>query len=183
VDGLNYLEHESRYSVNYNNAVRTPPLPHMGCAEPLQELEIWERRFGFIPNADPVASRLRRRYRLVRGGHPNLYLYHWSRGLAQNVPRELLGVPARKYPLAPVNEPAVFVHGERRGQRVGPVVQQQQQPVHPHPHQHPQQVQLAAQNQHMAALEARQRQVQAQAQAQAAAQVRRVPSSIRDDVG
>lgn len=40
-----------------------------------------EVKFGFIPNSqDNTAWRLRRRYRLHKGGHPQLNLVHYTRG-------------------------------------------------------------------------------------------------------
>ena len=40
-----------------------------------------EARHGFVPlSAEMTASRVRRRYRLVKGGHPFLVLIHYSRG-------------------------------------------------------------------------------------------------------
>ena len=112
-----------------------------------QELEVVEARHGFIPlSGEMVASRVRRRYRLVKGGHPFLVLVHYSRGqsvrqsspfffripillmatplsfrLLPAVPPALQGQPVRQYPLRQHhNEPAVFVLGERQGQRVPP---------------------------------------------------------------
>lgn len=43
-------------------------------------MEIAEIKFGFIPNHDQVAYRVRRRYRIIKGGHPQLILIHYSRG-------------------------------------------------------------------------------------------------------
>ena len=46
-----------------------------------QELEVFEARHGFVPlSGEMVASRVRRRYRLIKGGHPYLVLVHYSRG-------------------------------------------------------------------------------------------------------
>jgi hypothetical protein len=40
-----------------------------------------EARHGFVPlSGEMVASRVRRRYRLTKGGHPFLVLIHYSRG-------------------------------------------------------------------------------------------------------
>jgi hypothetical protein len=40
-----------------------------------------EARHGFVPLiGEMVASRVRRRYRLIKGGHPFLVLIHYSRG-------------------------------------------------------------------------------------------------------
>ena len=43
-------------------------------------MEVAEIKFGFIPNHDQVAYRVRRRYRILKGGHPQLILIHYSRG-------------------------------------------------------------------------------------------------------
>jgi hypothetical protein len=56
---------------------------------PPQELEITETKYGFIPSSpatgftspDSTAWRVRRRYRLTKGGHPQLVLVHYSRGV------------------------------------------------------------------------------------------------------
>jgi hypothetical protein len=49
----------------------------------MQELEVHEIRYGFIPDGtDHAAYRVRRRFRLVKGGHPQLQLIHYSRGQA-----------------------------------------------------------------------------------------------------
>ncbi|KAH9960102.1 hypothetical protein BC827DRAFT_1297105 [Russula dissimulans] len=106
-DGIRYLEHEHRYTI---------PLPGG------RELEASEARHGFVPlSGEMVASRVRRRYRLVKGGHPFLVLVHYSRGQSMPVPPALQAQPVRQYPLRQHNEPAVFVLGERQGQRVPPV--------------------------------------------------------------
>lgn len=40
-----------------------------------------EIKYGFVPNAqETTAWRLRRRYRLVKGGHPQITLVHYTRG-------------------------------------------------------------------------------------------------------
>ncbi|KZT69605.1 hypothetical protein DAEQUDRAFT_726590 [Daedalea quercina L-15889] len=89
-------------------------------AGPGRELEVMEVKFGFIPNStDTTAWRVRRRYRLHKGGHPQLVLIHYSRG--QPVPiMPTLNQPVRNYPLRPINEPALFVVGEKMGQKVYP---------------------------------------------------------------
>lgn len=46
----------------------------------IQELEVAEVKFGFIPMQDNAAFRVRRRYRMIKGGHPQLFLVHYSRG-------------------------------------------------------------------------------------------------------
>ncbi|KAI0292392.1 hypothetical protein BC826DRAFT_936865 [Russula brevipes] len=106
LDGIRYMEHEHRYAI------------------PLQggrELEVSEARHGFIPHSgEMVASRVRRRYRLTKGGHPFLVLVHYSRGQSVSIPPAIQAQPVRQYPLRQHNEPAVFVLGERQGQRVPP---------------------------------------------------------------
>lgn len=48
-----------------------------------KELETHEIRYGFIPSStDTHGWRVRRRYRLVQGGNPQLMLVHYSRGEA-----------------------------------------------------------------------------------------------------
>ncbi|KAH9060213.1 hypothetical protein EDB87DRAFT_1577123 [Lactarius vividus] len=109
LDGVRYMEAEQRYSI-----------PIQGG----RELEVIEARHGFIPlSGEIVGSRIRRRYRLVKGGHPFLVLVHYSRGQSIPVPPPLQTQPVRQYPLRPHNEPAVFVLGERQGQRIpaGPI--------------------------------------------------------------
>ena len=40
-----------------------------------------EARHGYVPlSGEMAASRVRRRYRLIKGGHPFLVLIHYSRG-------------------------------------------------------------------------------------------------------
>ncbi|KAH9971997.1 hypothetical protein BGW80DRAFT_1317512 [Lactifluus volemus] len=103
-DGIRYLEHEQRYSI-----------PVQGG----RELEVLETRHGFVPLSGEIgAARIRRRYRLVKGGHPYLVLVHYSRGQSIPVPPPLQAQPIRQYPLRPHNEQAFFVLGERQGQRV-----------------------------------------------------------------
>lgn len=44
-------------------------------------MEIGEVKFGFVPSSqDQQAWRLRRRYRLIKGSHPQLVLVHYTRG-------------------------------------------------------------------------------------------------------
>ncbi|KAF8272629.1 hypothetical protein EI94DRAFT_1769715 [Lactarius quietus] len=96
-DGVRYMETEQRYSI-----------PVQGG----RELEVVEARHGFVPLSG------RWRYRLVKGGHPFLVLVHYSRGQSIPVPPPIQTQPVRQYPLRPHNEPAVFVLGERQGQRI-----------------------------------------------------------------
>ena len=105
---------------------------------------MFEVKFGFIPNSqDTTAWRVRRRYRLSKGGIPQLALVHYTRGqqtctclrcIAFNgLPKgfsffpplfslslwhtailpALLAQPVRSYPLRPLNEPPVFVLGDK----------------------------------------------------------------------
>ena len=39
-----------------------------------------EVKFGFIPGVDQSAHRIRRRFRMQKGGHPQLVLVHYSSG-------------------------------------------------------------------------------------------------------
>ena len=42
-----------------------------------------ESKYGFVPGSgENVASRTRRKFRLVKGGNPQLVLVHYSRGQA-----------------------------------------------------------------------------------------------------
>ncbi|KAJ6485764.1 hypothetical protein C8R45DRAFT_997798 [Mycena sanguinolenta] len=107
-DGIRYQEPENKYVVSVN--IQGTP----------REVEVHEVKFGFIPGADAGAYRQRRRYRITKGGHPQLILVHYSRGpLAQIVP-SLMNQPVRSYPLRNYNEPAVYVVGEKAGQKVFP---------------------------------------------------------------
>lgn len=75
-DGIRYQEPETRYSIPAGSSSR--------------ELEITESKFGFVPSHAPTgymspdtnAWRVRRRYRMTKGGHPQLVLVHYSRGVA-----------------------------------------------------------------------------------------------------
>lgn len=137
-DGVRYLEQEQRYPVALNHAV---------------EMEVSEARSGFVPGKDQVAARVRRRYRVVRGGHPALVLYHYTRGPAQPVPHQLAMAPIRQYPLRhPPQDIGTFVLGEKMGQRV-PLPPRVQAP----PPADPRQIALQQQNREME----RQRQAQA----------------------
>ncbi|KAL1936971.1 hypothetical protein VTO73DRAFT_2823 [Trametes versicolor] len=104
IDGLVYQDREQRYSI-----------PIAGG----RELEVSEVKFGFIPGVDTSAFRVRRRFRLSKGGHPQLVLIHYSRGQATPI-MPSLNQPVRSYPLRAVNEPAVYVMGEKQGQKVFP---------------------------------------------------------------
>ena|SRR5882762_6964491 len=75
-DGIRYQEPDNRYSIPAGSSTR--------------ELEITESKCGFIPSSpgtgftspDSTAWRIRRRYRLTKGGHPQMVLVHYGRGPA-----------------------------------------------------------------------------------------------------
>ncbi|CAE7167780.1 unnamed protein product [Rhizoctonia solani] len=99
-DGIQYLDNESTY-------------------KPSQDLEVQEVRFGFIPGVgEKEAGRVRKRYRLVHGGHPSIVLVHYTKGPAKPIPPAAMNVPVRNYPLPIINEPPMYVMGEKSGQRV-----------------------------------------------------------------
>ncbi|KAF8507490.1 hypothetical protein JB92DRAFT_3089528 [Gautieria morchelliformis] len=102
-DGIRWLDQEKTYRL---------PVPNG------RELEVSEVKYGFVPNGEASASRIRRRFRLVKGGNSQLMLVHYLRGDTATVPAHLLSAAVRSYPLRPTNEPRVFVSGERIGQRV-----------------------------------------------------------------
>lgn len=88
IDGIRYQEAETRYIIPAgSNRVRffLPLVPTKTETLLLlqQDLEIWEAKFGFIPGStDTSAWRVRRRYRLSKGGHPQLVLVHYGKGSA-----------------------------------------------------------------------------------------------------
>ena len=121
------------------------------CDTRVQEVEVMESKFGFIPGSgENVANRIRRKFRMVKGGNPQLILVHYGRSQAarespspiQNsthskhvLNSRLVHVshcygtiavnpafnqPTRAYPLQPANLPAVYVAGEKAGQKVMP---------------------------------------------------------------
>ncbi|KAF5309335.1 hypothetical protein D9611_014001 [Ephemerocybe angulata] len=86
-----------------------------------RELEVSESRFGFVPGSqDQNAWRLRRRYRLVKGGHPSLVLVHYTRGPPAPISPGVANLPVRVYPLRTVNEPPTIVIGDKAGQKFYP---------------------------------------------------------------
>jgi len=104
-DGIRYLDQEVRYEVPVGGRM----------------MEVHEIKYGFIPNTSEVqAGRTRRRYRLIKGGHASLFFIHYTFGPAQPVPTALQKEAVRVYPIRTVDEPRVFVLGERAGQRVYP---------------------------------------------------------------
>ncbi|KAJ8520873.1 hypothetical protein ONZ45_g2395 [Pleurotus djamor] len=104
-DGVRYLDQEAKHTIPVQN----------------RELEVHEVKYGFIPGSqDPAAYRIRRRFRLNKGGHPQLVLLHYSRGPSAPIPPQMMNQPIRPYPLRPINEPPIYVAGERMGQKVFP---------------------------------------------------------------
>jgi len=102
-DGIRWMDQEKSYRLPAHNG---------------RELEVSEVKFGFVPNAEANASRIRRRFRLSKGGNTQLMLVHYLRGDPTPVPTHLLGAAVRTYPLRPSNEPRLYVAGDRMGQRV-----------------------------------------------------------------
>ncbi|RDX48809.1 hypothetical protein OH76DRAFT_1404360 [Lentinus brumalis] len=166
IDGIVYQDREQRYTIPQQDG---------------RELEVAEVKFGFIPGIDSMAYRVRRRYRLQKGGHPQLVLVHYSRGQANPIVPGM-NQPVRNYPLRPVNEPAIFVMGPRQGQKVFPG--QEGAPM-PHGPGRPgmsygvpgmpipgnPQAMLAQQNSNMEALERRRQRAVSMGQQQAAARI------------
>ncbi|KAH8119596.1 hypothetical protein DFH11DRAFT_1565886 [Phellopilus nigrolimitatus] len=114
-DGIRYQDQENRYSIPAGSG---------------RELEICEIKFGFIPDSsDTTAYRLRRRFRLIKGGNPQLILVHYSAYQQMPIIPAIRSQPVRSYPLRPVNEPAMYVVGEKMGQKV--FLPQQQHGAHP----------------------------------------------------
>ncbi|KAF8736035.1 hypothetical protein AX14_000979 [Amanita brunnescens Koide BX004] len=107
-DGIRYLESEAKYTMPVG-----PPNT--------RELEIHEVKYGFVPGnpQETMASRIRRRFRFVKGGPTQLILVHYTRGPAAPIP-PLANQAARAYPLPLINQPPVFVLGEKVGQKVYP---------------------------------------------------------------
>lgn len=104
-DGIRYQDQETRYALPIAN----------------REIEISEVKHGFVPNSqDTTAWRVRRRYCLHKGGHPQLVLVHYTRGPAIQIVPSLLNVPIRQYPLRQINEPGVYVMGDKAGQKAFP---------------------------------------------------------------
>ncbi|TFK74744.1 hypothetical protein BDN72DRAFT_868414 [Pluteus cervinus] len=105
-DGIRYQEQEVKFTIPLSN---------------IRELEIQEVKYGFIPGStDTNAWRVRRRYRLQKGGHPQLVLVHYTRGPVAPILQNLINQPVRPYPLPQVTNPAVFVMGEKAGQKIYP---------------------------------------------------------------
>ncbi|KAF8339596.1 uncharacterized protein EI90DRAFT_3037192 [Cantharellus anzutake] len=102
LDGVRYLEEEQRYNLNVGRGL---------------ELEVMESRGGFVPGDDHYAWRIRRLYRLTKGGHPSMALLHYSKGNPQAIPPQIANQPVRHYPLRKIDEPSIYVYGERMGQK------------------------------------------------------------------
>lgn len=84
-------------------------------------VEIMEAEFGFIPGSgETIASRVRRRFRLIEGGNPQLVLVHYNRNLPGVAVNPDSHQPTRVRSPQPVNLPAVYVAGEKAGQNVFP---------------------------------------------------------------
>ncbi|KAI0783489.1 hypothetical protein C8Q75DRAFT_783256 [Abortiporus biennis] len=92
IDGLRYMDNEQK-------AI----FPVLG-----RELEVCEIKYGFQPQIDNIAYRVRRRFRLIKGGHPQLVLLHYSRGPSIAI-MPSLNQPVRSYPLRPTPGDAVWV--------------------------------------------------------------------------
>lgn len=55
-----------------------------------------EIKYGFLPNTQEAnAWRIRRRYRLIKGGHPQITLVHYTRGPVIRESRHILVFPPR----------------------------------------------------------------------------------------
>ncbi|KNZ73233.1 SWI/SNF and RSC complexes subunit ssr4 [Termitomyces sp. J132] len=105
-DGLRFQEQEVKFTMSAGNN---------------RELEVHEVKFGFVPGGqDSNAWRCRRRYRLIKGGNPSLVLVHYTQGPQAQIVPSMMNHPVRNYPLRIVNEPSVYVAGEKMGQKVYP---------------------------------------------------------------
>ncbi|KAF9454857.1 hypothetical protein P691DRAFT_655442 [Macrolepiota fuliginosa MF-IS2] len=153
-DGVRYQDSEAKYVVPVGNG---------------REMEIGEVKFGFVPNSqDQQAWRFRRRYRLIKGSHPQLVLVHYIRGPPAPINPTLFTQPVRGYPLRGITESGVFVAGERAGQKAqnpqGNMMHSQMPPGPPGMPPmgiHQQQAMVAQQNNNMEMMERRQRERQA----------------------
>ncbi|KAG2054052.1 hypothetical protein BDR06DRAFT_935602 [Suillus hirtellus] len=140
-DGIRWQDQENRYTMPVQRGTR--------------ELEVAEVKYGFIPNSqDTAAWRMRRRYRLHKGGHPQLVLVHYSRVPPIQIVPSLLNNPVRHYPLRQITDPPIYVMGDRAGHKVFP------HPAGPHQGGMPQvgmnpQAMITQQNSNMEALERR----------------------------
>ncbi|KAF8073561.1 hypothetical protein FPV67DRAFT_752959 [Lyophyllum atratum] len=106
IDGLRFQDQEVKFTIPVGTS---------------RELEVHEIKFGFIPGSqDSNAWRCRRRYRLIKGGNAQLVLVHYTQGPQTQILPSLMTQPVRNYPLRIVNEPAVYVSGDKMGQKVYP---------------------------------------------------------------
>ncbi|RDB14897.1 SWI/SNF and RSC complexes subunit ssr4 [Hypsizygus marmoreus] len=104
IDGLRFQDQEVKFAIP------------VGAG---RELEVYEAKFGFIPGSqDTNAWRCRRRYRLTKGGNPQLVLVHYTQGPQTQILPALMNQPVRSYPLRNVNEPSVYVSGDKVGQKI-----------------------------------------------------------------
>ncbi|KZT51426.1 hypothetical protein CALCODRAFT_503548 [Calocera cornea HHB12733] len=112
-DGIRYLDgSESSFRTNIGG----------------HELEVKETKYGFVPGAETQANRVRRKFRLLKGGSPHLWLIHYTRAQAQAVPPIFQSTPSRKYPIPPAPIGPVWVlNAPRPGQPMSNQQQQQQQ--------------------------------------------------------
>ncbi|EIN12288.1 hypothetical protein PUNSTDRAFT_141043 [Punctularia strigosozonata HHB-11173 SS5] len=121
-DGQVYLICVPHNQVFPNDGVRYLDPGHVATSPVAgnRELEVIEDKCGFAPGQDRVADRVRRRFRIVRGGHPQLVLVHYTRDRQQylQIPPAIANQPVRQYPIREVREQAVFVAGPKQGQRV-----------------------------------------------------------------
>ncbi|KAJ7789092.1 hypothetical protein B0H14DRAFT_2945872 [Mycena olivaceomarginata] len=151
-DGIRYQEPETKYTVSVT--IQGTP----------REIEVHEVKFGFVPGMDAGAFRQRKRYRMTKGGHPQMILVHYSRGPVAQIVPALMNQPVRTYPLRVFNEPAVYVVGDKAGQKVYPPgAGPQTGPMGGMPMGmgfNPQQAMVARQNNDMALLERRREQEQ-----------------------
>ncbi|KAG6879230.1 hypothetical protein C0992_004291 [Termitomyces sp. T32_za158] len=174
-DGLRFQEQEVKFTMPAGNN---------------RELEVHEVKFGFIPGGqDSNAWRCRRRYRLTKGGNSSLVLVHYTQGPQAQIVPSMMNHPVRNYPLRTVNEPSVYVAGEKMGQKVypsgglmqssAPAIQQPGMPMNFSQ----QQAMVAQQNTSMDLLDQRRREQEqrARAQAGAAAGGQRPPPRPEDD--
>ncbi|KAF9485907.1 hypothetical protein BDN70DRAFT_870852 [Pholiota conissans] len=167
IDGIRFQDTEVKYSIPAG----------------ARELEVQEIKYGFIPNfQDTNASRLRRRYRLIKGGNPQLMLVYYTRGPPTQIPPALMNQPVRLTPMRSINEPAMFVAGDKIGQKVYPpgvgpmhgggggASNMVQPPIGMGMNFEQQRAMLAQQNSSMEALEQRRRERERQQQQERAAQ-------------
>jgi len=150
-------------------------------------LEVHETKYGFVPGSDSNAWRCRRRYRLSKAGHPSLFLVHYTQGPQTQI-LPALNQPVRIYPLRVVNEPSVYISGDKMGQKVyppgsgvihgvPPAVPPMQQPGMPMNFSQ-QQAMVAQQNSNMEMLERRREQERARNRSSSAAAR---PPRLEDD--